>query len=154
MPFQNTLLRWNACRCAVLLVAILVACTPSPLSAGHDQDEEDLTYFLPMPPERAKSLLDAGEPVVFIDLREPEDFKVVRLPSARSVPLRELQAQHDKVPKTGRVVLYCTCGVGNIEEGFAYQTLRNLGYRNVSVLVGGITEWRRLGYPVDTEPRS
>jgi rhodanese-related sulfurtransferase len=138
----------------VLLLSLVVAWMPLPAQAGHDQDEDDLTYFLPTPPERAKRLLDGGETVVFIDLREPEDFKRARLPGARSIPLRELTAQYEKVPKSGRVVLYCACAVGNIEEGFAYQTLRNFGYRNVSVLEGGFSEWRRLGYPVETEPRS
>lgn len=139
---------------AGLLLAGVLAVIPSPGYAGHDQDEEDLTYFLPMPADRAKSLLEAGEKVLFVDLREPEEFKRERLPGAKSVPLRELNAQHEKIPKAGRVVLYCACGVGNIEEGFAYQTLRNLGYRNVSVLQGGFSEWRRLGYPIETEPRS
>ncbi len=146
--------RWRSSGLLILLLSTTLAFIPVSIQAGHDQDEEDLTYFLPTPPDRAKRLLDSGETLLFIDLREPEEFKRERLPGARSVPLRELNAQHEKIPKTGRVVLYCTCGVGNIEEGFAYQTLRNLGYRNVSVLEGGITEWRRLGYPVETGPRS
>ncbi len=150
----ETNLRCGTCGFAGLLLAGLLAVIPLPAYAGHDQDEEDLTYFLPMPPERAKRLLEGGETVLFIDLREPEEFKRERLPGAKSIPLRELNAQHEKIPKAGRVVLYCACGVGNIEEGFAYQTLRNLGYRNVSVLQGGFSEWRRLGYPIETEPRS
>lgn len=145
---------WRCAGLPVLLLGALVTASPSYVLAGHDQDEQDLTYFLPIPPARAKSLLDGGEPVIFIDLRAPEEFKRTRLPGAQSIPLNELQARHAKVPKSGRVVLYCTCGVGNIEEAFAYQTLRNLGYRNVSVLEGGISEWQRLGYPVDLEPRS
>ena len=147
-------LGWRWAGLPAMLVGVLLTSLPSPAIAGHDQDEQDLIYFLPIPPARAKSLLDGGEAVIFIDLREPEEFKRTRLPGAQSIPLKDLQARHDKVPKSGRVVLYCTCGVGNIEEAFAYQTLRNLGYRNVSVLEGGISEWQRLGYPVDTEPRS
>ena len=125
-----------------------------PAQAGHDQVEDDLIYFLPIPPDRAKQLLDGGEQVLFIDIREPEDFKRERLPGAVSIPLKELSAQHEKVPRSGRVVLYCTCGPGNIEEGYSYQLLRDMGYRNISVLQGGITEWQRLGYPVEKGPRS
>jgi rhodanese-related sulfurtransferase len=147
-------LRWHWASLPVLLLGLFLASSPSPVLAGHDQDEQDLIYFLPILPSRAKSLLDGGETVTFIDLRESEEFKRERLPGAQSIPLKELQARHNKVPKSGRVVLYCTCGVGNIEEAFAYQTLRNLGYRNVSVLEGGISEWRRLGYPIETDPRS
>jgi rhodanese-related sulfurtransferase len=147
-------MRWSRLRCITLLLGLLAAVTPWPLHAGHDQDEEDLTYFLPIAPERAKQLLDTGEKIVFFDLREPEEFKRERLPGAVSLPLKELPSHMGKVPRAGRVVLYCTCGPGNIEEGYSYQLLRNMGYRNVSVLVGGISEWRRLGYPIETEPRS
>lgn len=138
---------------AALLLSALLAFVPAPVYAGHDQDEEDLTYFLPMPPERAKRLLDSGEPVLFIDLREPDEYRREHLPGARSIPLKELTAQHQKIPTSGRVVLYCSCPASNIEEGFSYQLLRNMGYRNVSVLEGGIAEWRRLGFPLETEPR-
>ncbi len=122
-----------------------------PTYAGHDQVEDDLTYFLPIAPARAKELLDGGEKVIFFDLREPEDFKRGHLPGAILLPLRELPSQFAKVPRTGRVVLYCSCGPGNIEEGYSYQILREQGYRNISVLEGGMTEWLRLGYPVVTE---
>lgn len=125
-----------------------------PAQAGHDQVEDDLIYFLPILPERAKQLLDGGEQVLFIDIRETEDFKRERLPGALSIPLKELSAQHEKVPRAGRVVLYCTCPPGNIEEGYSYQLLRDMGYRNISVLQGGISEWRRLGYPVEKGSRS
>jgi len=125
-----------------------------PAYGGHDQVEDDLTYFLPIAPARAKELLDAGEKVTFYDLREPDDFKQAHLPGAISLPLRELPSQFAKIPRAGRVVLYCSCGPGNIEEGYSYQILREQGYRNVSVLEGGMTEWLRLGYPVEKEPRS
>jgi rhodanese-related sulfurtransferase len=133
---------------------MLAAAMPLPGHAGHDQVEDDLIYFLPMPPARAKQLLDGGEKIVFIDVREPEEFKRERLPGAMSLPLKQLPSQHDKVPRSGRVVLYCSCPEGNIEEGYSYQLLRDQGYRNVSVLEGGISEWRRLGYPIETEPHS
>lgn len=137
-----------------LLLGFLAAASPLPSHAGHDQDEEDLTYFLPIQPARAKELLDTGEKIIFVDVREPEEFKRERLPGAISVPLKELPVHIAKVPRAGRVVLYCSCGPGNIEEGYSYQLLRDQGYRNVSVLVGGFSEWQRLGYPIETEPRT
>lgn len=147
-------MRSSRLRCIGQLLGLLAAVTSWPVHAGHDQDEEDLTYFLPIAPDRAKALLESGETVVFIDIRNPDDFKRERLPGARSIPLNELSAQHAKVPRSGRVVLYCTCPPGNIEEGYSYQLLRDMGYRNVSVLAGGISEWQKRGYPVETEPRS
>ena len=151
MPNHRTI-RWSLLGFTALLGAFAIAVVSA--YAGHDQVEDDLTYFLPMPPVRAKQLLDSGEKILFFDLREPEEFKREHLPGAISIPLRELPSQYNKVPRAGRVVLYCGCGPGNIEEGYSYQILREQGYRNVSVLEGGISEWQRLGYPVETEPRS
>lgn len=136
-----------------LLLLGILACVPWPVYPGHDQPTDDLVYFLPMPPDRAKRLLDVGENIVFIDLRPAAEFKAERLPRAQSIPLNELSRRHAEIPKTGRVVLYCGCPPGKVEEGYAYQTLRDLGYRNVSVLEGGFAEWRNRGYPVETSAR-
>jgi rhodanese-related sulfurtransferase len=122
--------------------------------AGHDQVEDDLVYFLRIQADRVKQLLDSGEAVWLVDLREPDEFKRQHLPGAHSLPLKQLQRSFMKVPRTGRVVLYCSCAEGNVDEGYSYQLLRELGYRNVSVLEGGFTEWRRLGYPVETDGSS
>jgi rhodanese-related sulfurtransferase len=127
---------------------------PFPSKAGHDQVEDDLVYFLRIQPDRVKELLDAGEKLWIGDLRETEDFKRQHLPGAHSVPLKQLQKSFMKVPRTGRVVLYCSCPDGNIEEGYSYQLLRELGYRNVSVLDGGFAAWSKLGYPVETDSNS
>jgi len=133
-------------------LAMLLLCLPlsAPCLAGHDQPEEDLVYFLPIAPDRAKRLLDVGEKIVFIDLRSRADFAQQRLPGARSIPLNELEKRYPEVPKTGRVVLYCACPDGRIEEGFSYQLLRDQGYRNVSVLEGGFAAWRARGYPLES----
>jgi rhodanese-related sulfurtransferase len=146
---------WSrARRYAGWLMAVALVLTPLSSRAGHDQVEDDLVYFLRIAPDHVKQLLDAGEKIIFFDLREPEDFKKDHLPGARSLPLKQLTTRFQRIPMAGRVVLYCTCAEGNIEEGHAYQLLRQMGYRNVSVLDGGITEWRRLGYPLETDGNS
>lgn len=116
--------------------------------AGHDQPTEDLVYFLPIAAERAKLLLDKGEQMIFIDLRPAEEFAARRLPGARSIPLKELPQRLEEIPKSGRVVLYCGCPPGQVEEGYAYQLLRDSGRRNISVLAGGIEAWMQRGYPL------
>jgi rhodanese-related sulfurtransferase len=136
------------------MLAVALVLAPPSSWAGHDQVEDDLVFFLRIKPDHVKQLLDAGEKIIFFDLREPDEFKQDHLPGARSLPLKQLITRFQRIPMVGRVVLYCTCAEGNIEEGHAYQLLRQMGYRNVSVLDGGITEWRRLGYPLETDGSS
>lgn len=132
-----------------LLLLSILACVSLAGNAGHDQPTDDLVYFLPMAPDRARRLLDVGEKIVFIDLRPRAEFDRQRLPHARSIPLKELEGRAALVPKTGRVILYCGCPPGKVDEAYAYQLLRDLGYRNVSVLEGGFAEWQKRGYPVE-----
>ena len=47
------------------------------------------------------------------------------------------------------VVLYCATGS---RSAFAAKTLAELGYKNVSSLAGGFTEWKRAGLPVRPAP--
>ncbi len=137
-------------RRAYLPLLGLLECVATPSGADHDMVTNDLVYYLPTAPERAKRLLDTGEHILFIDLRTPSEFKQQHLPGAHSIPLNELDKRHPEIPKTGRVVLYCACPPGKVEEGYSYQLLRERGYRNVSVLEGGFAEWRARGYLLET----
>jgi membrane protein DedA with SNARE-associated domain len=61
-------------------------------------------------PEELKARLDAGEPVVVIDLRSSPDFEAAPyvIPGAfRSAP-DELEARAETIPRDREVVLYCT----------------------------------------------
>ncbi len=148
-PNQRSVRRLVTCALSGMLIL-----APLASWAGHDQVEDDLVYFLRIQPDRVKQLLDSGEQLWLVDLRDAEEFKRQHLPGAHSLPLKQLQKSFQKIPRTGRVVLYCSCPGGNIDEGYSYQLLRELGYRNVSVLEGGFAEWTRLGYPVETDDSS
>jgi rhodanese-related sulfurtransferase len=134
-----------------MLLTMIAAIMPLSAYAGHDVPEDDPNYYLPMPPDRARDLLEAGEHLLFVDLRTPDEFKKDRITGAMSLPLADLPSQYEeKIPHSGRVVLYCACPPGNNQEGESFRLLRDGGYRNVTVLVGGISEWRKLGYPIET----
>lgn len=112
--------------------------------AGHDE-EEPVNLIAS---DQVKRLLDIGERIAFIDLREAGAFKQGHLPHARSLPISELTKRWGEIPRAGRVVLYCPCPQGRQDETYAYLLLRKERYRNISVLDGGYTEWTKRGYPV------
>lgn len=111
--------------------------------AGHDE-EEPVNLIAP---DQVKRLLDIGEKIAFIDLRDAPAFRQGRLPQARSLPIAELGKRWAEIPRSGRVILYCPCPQGRKDETYAYLLLRKERYRNVSVLDGGYTEWTKRGYP-------
>src|SRR5581483_2427604 len=78
---------------ALLLAGLALA--PAPASAGHGAPipvvTTEVTY--------AKRLLDAGQPLVFVDLRPAAEFARGRLPHALSIPLPELRRRYQEIPR-------------------------------------------------------
>ncbi len=106
-----------------------------------------VTQIKNITPEEAKELLDQG--VLFVDVREVEEFAQVRIPGAKLIPGSEFTVRVQEIPKDQPVVLYCRSGNRSLQ---AAQWLSLLGYNNVMNLKGGLIAWYRQGLPLDTEP--
>jgi rhodanese-related sulfurtransferase len=128
---------------AGLVVSCLLAVAPSVARAGHDDE-----YVETIPAERVKQLLDGGDKILLVDLRPAGDFQKARLPGAISIPISELQKRHQEIPRSGRVILYCGCPPGGVDESYSYLALKGKGYRNVSVLEDGFSGWTQRKFPV------
>jgi rhodanese-related sulfurtransferase len=128
------------------LLALFVSLTwhsPIPVYAGHGEEPVQTISM-----EKVKFLLDNKEKVFFVDLRTPKEFQQKRLPGARSIPIAELDKRLTEIPKTGRVILYCTCRPG--DDSYAYFLLRDNEYNNVSVIDDGFDGWIKRKFPVES----
>ncbi|MEJ7780634.1 MAG: rhodanese-like domain-containing protein [Daejeonella sp.] len=87
--------------------------------------------------------------VYVLDTREKQEFKVSHLKSARNVGYFwfDMRTVYD-IPLDASIVAYCS--IGNRSEKIA-EKLIHAGYRNVSILYGGIFEWINEGQPVYKE---
>jgi len=130
-----------------LLQILSAAVVPAAALAGHGV--EDTVDNLAA--ERVKQLLDAGEKIIFIDLRPMKDFQKSRLPGARSIPVAELPKRFGEVPKTGRVVLYCDCRHAEVADRAIFLEYR--GNRNIFVMPEGYAGWVNRGFPLDKAAR-
>ena len=101
--------------------------------------------------EKAKQLMDAGEMLVFIDMRPLKEYQQSRLPGARSIPLAEVASRFNEVPKFGRVILYCDCKPYDIADRAVFLEYR--GYRNIFIMPEGFAGWVKRGYPVENTRR-
>jgi len=90
-------------------------------------------------PTELKSRLDRGEKLRLIDVREPDEWSVARIPQAELIPLSQFQqrAPAELAPDES-LVLYCHHG---IRSGRAQNYLKAQGYTNVLNLTGGIDAW-------------
>jgi|SRR5262245_10181428 len=61
-------------------------------------------------PEELKSLLDAGQDVMVVDVRDRLDFETEPsiIPGALHLSIEELESRHSEIPRERDIVLYCT----------------------------------------------
>jgi len=95
-------------------------------------------------PAQLKALLDDGQPVKLVDVREPAEWQINRLPGATLIPLDTLPDHLAELPQTEPVVLYCKTGVRSAE---ALALLKQSGFSTARHLGGGITAWAKTVDP-------
>jgi rhodanese-related sulfurtransferase len=98
-------------------------------------------------PAALQGRLQAGEQIVVIDVREPEEFAVGKVPGAYPIPRGVLEGQVDgRLPRDVTVVLYCAVGA---RSALACRSLAEMGYEKVENLEGGFQGWVGSGLPVE-----
>ena len=91
-------------------------------------------------PAELKQKLDAGEPLVLLDVRNEDEYAYCRLAGSVLIPLGELMGRVEEVdaPDGALVVVYCHHGVRSL-SGAAI--LARAGIGNAVSLAGGIDAW-------------
>src|SRR5690554_217979 len=91
-------------------------------------------------PRQIKARLDTGEPLILLDVREPFELQISRLDGARNIPMSEINARWQEIPRDQPVVVFCHTGVRSAN---LIAALREAGYDNLINLAGGIDAWSR-----------
>jgi adenylyltransferase/sulfurtransferase len=85
-----------------------------------------------------KKRLDAKEDFDLVDVREPSEWQIAHLPTAKLIPLGELARRLGELDPNREVILYCKAGV---RGGKALGLLKKNGFRHARNLAGGIETW-------------
>ncbi|MFZ0451161.1 MAG: rhodanese-like domain-containing protein [Desulfatiglandaceae bacterium] len=95
----------------------------------------------------AKVLLEKGGHI-FLDCREPKEFKMGHVPGAMNIPRGVVEFKVGKqIPdKNAKIITYCKFGGRGC---LTCCTLCKMGYHNVVNLAGGWLAWEKAGYPVE-----
>ncbi|HEV3264553.1 MAG TPA: molybdopterin-synthase adenylyltransferase MoeB [Acidimicrobiales bacterium] len=94
-------------------------------------------------PAQAEQELSADKAVV-LDVREPDEYEQGALPGAVHIPRGTLETSVEgRIPdKSSHLVVYCA---GGTRSAFAAKTLQELGYTDVSSVIGGFNRWKDEG---------
>ncbi len=87
-------------------------------------------------PSRAKPLL--------LDVREPWEFDVARIPGALPMPMRSVPARYLELTRDAEIVVVCHHGARSYQVGLF---LEHQGFGNVINLYGGMAAWSRDADP-------
>lgn len=85
-----------------------------------------------------KGKLDRGDDFTLLDVREPHEFQIGRIPTSTLIPLGDLQKRLGEVDRSKELVVHCKSG-GRSSK--AVEVLRKQGYTDVKNLTGGILAW-------------
>jgi sulfur-carrier protein adenylyltransferase/sulfurtransferase len=85
-----------------------------------------------------KTKIDRQEKFVLVDVREPFEYDISRIPGSKLIPLGELPARLSELDSADEIVLHCKVGGRSAK---ALRILQEAGFRKLNNLQGGITAW-------------
>lgn len=87
------------------------------------------------------------EHIVFLDVRDPNEASLGRIPGALTISRGNLESKVEAlVPRDAMVIVYCANGNRSV---LAVATMETMGYRNVCSLRDGFRGWVDSGGDVE-----
>jgi rhodanese-related sulfurtransferase len=128
----------------MLMMAVIAGCTKEPSTTTAGQIIKKITVA------EANTLFqaDAGKAdFVILDVRTPAEFAAGHLAGAIMIDYNagNFRSDADKLDKNKSYLVYCRT---DNRSGQAVAIMKELGFKEVYDMDGGLTEWQAAGYPV------
>jgi len=96
-------------------------------------------------PRELVEMVQAGENIVFLDVREPSEYAENHIPGAINIPQREFAQRVGEIDKDALIVPYCNM---DFRGFYAVRELRQLGFSRIALMrERGIYGWQAAGLP-------
>jgi sulfur-carrier protein adenylyltransferase/sulfurtransferase len=106
---------------------IYPATEPAPVSNATDISAVEL-----------KKRLDRGDRLTIVDVREPNEYQINRIPGSVLIPLGDIPKRYHELDPNEEIIAQCKIGGRSAK---AADFLRSVGFKKVLNLTGGIVEW-------------
>ena len=107
-------------------------CGVVPAADGDGEDAGDATV------EQLKTRLDRRDGLFLLDVREPQEFQICRIPGSTLIPLGDLPQRLSELEGRDDMIVHCKSGV---RSGKAVKLLHEAGFKRARNLRGGILAW-------------
>ncbi|OLE51673.1 MAG: molybdenum cofactor biosynthesis protein MoeB [Acidobacteria bacterium 13_1_20CM_3_53_8] len=86
-----------------------------------------------------KRLVDDGADVQIVDVREPHEYDIARIPNTKLIPLGQIVNRISEIDPSRETVVHCK---GGVRSARAIEAMKRAGYQGRLInLKGGITAW-------------
>src|SRR6266513_316899 len=114
---------------------------------GQDLIDEAKQQIEEVTPEQVREMQSRDDRVVYLDVREPNEWNLGRLPHAIHLPRGNLETKVEAIVDRGqKVVVYCARGN---RSALAALTLKQMGYENVASMSRGIQGWAEISGEIE-----
>jgi len=109
--------------------------------------EEAKTRIREVTPAEAMQIHAADPAIVYLDVREPMEWNLGRIPGALFIPRGNLESRVEAtIPREKKVIIYCARGN---RSALAADTMQQMGYTDVASMSQGFIGWVDAGGAVD-----
>ena len=106
--------------------------SPAPAAGEREPVVGEIT------PVELSDRIARGDDFELLDVREPYEWAIARLPGARHIPLGTLPDKIDSLDPSRETIVYCKSGMRSMA---AASQLAAVGFTRVANLSGGISRW-------------
>ena len=85
-----------------------------------------------------KKMMDEKKPFVLVDVREPHEFEICRIPGSKLIPLGDVPKRMHELNSADEIVVHCRSGQRSAK---AVELLMKAGFRKIQNLKGGVLAW-------------
>jgi rhodanese-related sulfurtransferase len=100
---------------------------------------DEKTYFTV--DQVARFIVSEDSSIQIIDLRKPEEFRIVNIPGSINVPYADLTKSDPGSILSDRNIKYIFYSNGDFESNYALVIARGVNIVNTFVMKGGLNEW-------------
>ena len=105
---------------------------------GIPQESESDVNDIDITPAEVKAMLDRGEQVTILDVRNPQEIEICRIEGSVVIPINELPERFGELDSREFIVAHCHHGPRSTR---AVHILKQVGFDRVKNMAGGIDAW-------------
>ena len=102
-------------------------------------------------PEELKEKIAGGENIIIVDVNPESMYNAGHLPGAVHRKWNSSGfTDYPDLPMSVLLVFYCVCANEEDSGSMALSAVKDFGYRNIMLLLGGSPAWEEAGFPMES----